>query len=60
MTFVIKHKLDKINQVAKTLSRKLTLLVIVHVEIIGFEYFNELYVEFEGFAHVWDDCRQNK
>ncbi|KAL8116365.1 hypothetical protein AgCh_022751 [Apium graveolens] len=52
-TFVIKHKSGKHNNVADALSRHACMFVIMHNEVVGFEYLKDLYADDEDFGGTW-------
>ncbi|GJY18824.1 putative transcription factor MYB-related family protein [Tanacetum coccineum] len=49
----IKHKAGALNKVADVLSRRHMLLLIMQVQVVGFEKFKELYNDDSDFATIW-------
>ncbi|KAL8116363.1 hypothetical protein AgCh_022749 [Apium graveolens] len=52
-TFMIKHKSGKHNKVVDALSRHACMFVIMHNEVVGFEYLKDLYADDEDFGGTW-------
>ncbi|KAF9666825.1 hypothetical protein SADUNF_Sadunf16G0268700 [Salix dunnii] len=57
-TFTLKHKSGQLNKVADALNWKVSLLITMQAEVIGFKYLKELYAEDEDFGHNWNKCQQ--
>ncbi|XP_012066910.2 uncharacterized protein LOC105629876 [Jatropha curcas] len=51
--YVIKHKSGTCNIVADALSRRAALLITIKQEIVGFDFFKDLYTSDEDFAATW-------
>ena len=51
----MKHKAGEQNKVADALSRRAEWLVILKMEIIGFEHLKDLYAHDEDFKKVWEN-----
>ncbi|XP_065874792.1 uncharacterized protein [Euphorbia lathyris] len=54
--YVIKYKQGKENVVADALSRRVSLLNVMHAKCLGFEYIKELYVDDLDFASIYKAC----
>ena len=54
--FVIKHKPDKVNQVADALSRRHLLLNTMHTKVLGFEIVKSMYKNDADFGLIWKYC----
>jgi hypothetical protein len=57
-TFNLKHKLGQLNKVADALSQKVSLLITMRAEVIGFECLKDLYADDEDFRTIWSKCQQ--
>ena len=53
---MIHHKFEINNKVPDALSRRVSLLISLKSEIIGFEFLKDLYKEDKGFAEIWKKC----
>ena len=56
-SFVVKHRADIENKAADALSRRLSLLSIMSVEVIGFERLKEDYDSFPDFGEFYSNLR---
>ena len=57
-TFVLKHRSGKSNRVADALSRRQLLLVVMQVEVVGFDELKNLYPKDFDFAKAWKACKE--
>jgi hypothetical protein len=57
-TFTLKHKSGQLNKVADALSRKVSLLITMRAEVIGFKCLKDLYADDEDFRATWSKCQQ--
>lgn len=56
-TFVIKHKAGTLNKVADALSRRHSLLTMLHASVTGFESLPDLYPLDSFFSKIWSDAK---
>jgi len=54
--YVMKHKQGKINVVANALSRRYTLLNVLDVQYLGFDYIKEIYKDDLDFSLIYQEC----
>lgn len=54
-TFVIKHTFGASNRVADALSRRRSLLAVLHNSVPGFAYLSDLYATYSFFRQIYDD-----
>ena len=52
-TFILKHKSGKSNRVVDALGRRNLLLTEMHIEVVGFKEFTNLYPKDPNFAEAW-------
>ena len=57
-TFVLKHKSGRCNQVADALSRRVTLMNTMQIQLEGFDHIKSLYVQDEDFGEIWSLCKE--
>ena len=57
-TFVLKHRSGKSNRVADALSRRQLLLIVMQVEVVGFDELKNLYPEDPDFSKVRKACKE--
>ena len=57
-TFVLKHRSGRSNKVVDALSRRQLLLIVMQVEVVGFDELKNLYPEDANFAEVWKACKE--
>ena len=55
---MLKHRSERSNRVANALSRRQLLLVVMQVEVVGFDELNNLYPEDPNFSKVWKACKE--
>ncbi|KAL5550235.1 hypothetical protein UlMin_000411 [Ulmus minor] len=55
-SYVFKHKPGSNNQVADALSRRPSLLSVMHSEVVGFDNLQEEYVSDHDFGLIWEKC----
>ncbi|KAL5547313.1 hypothetical protein UlMin_007000 [Ulmus minor] len=55
-SYVFKHKPGSNNQVADALSRRPSLLYVMHFEVVGFDNLQEEYVFDHDFGLIWEKC----
>ena len=55
---MLKHRSGRSNRVADALSRRLLLLTIMQVEVVGFDELKNLYQEDPNFAKAWKACKE--
>lgn len=59
-TFVFKDKSSAKNEVDDVLSRRYTLITLMHVKVVGFEVVKEFYEKDIEFSHIWSACSKGK
>ena len=59
-TFVLRHKSGNYNQVANVLSRRVSLLNSVSVEMDVFHSIPNMYSNDEDFGHIWKICKSGQ
>ena len=57
-TFVLKHRSGKSNRVADALSRRQLLLIVMQVEVVGFDELKNLYPKDPEFSEAWKACKE--
>ena len=55
-TFVLKHRSGRPNRVADALSRRQLFLIVMQVEVVGFDELKDLYPKDLDFAEAWKAC----
>ena len=55
-SYVFKHKAGINNKVANALSRRPSLLSIMHSEVVGFENLQDVYPTDPDFGTIWAKC----
>ena len=57
-TFVLKHRSGRSNRVADALSRRWLLLIVMQVEVVGFDELKDLYPKDPNFAEACKACTE--
>ena len=57
-TFVLKHRSGRSNRVANALSMRQLLLIVMQVEVVGFNELKNLYPEDPDFVEAWKACKE--
>ena len=57
-TFVLKHRSRRSNRVGDALSRKQFLLIVMQVEVVGFDEIKNLYPEDLDVVENWKACKE--
>ena len=53
---MLKHRSGRSNRVADALNRRLLLLTVMQVEVVGFAKLKDLYLKDPDFAKAWKAC----
>ena len=56
---MLKHRSGKSNRVVDALSRRQLLLIVMQVEVVGFDELKNLYPEDPDFAEAWKACKEH-
>ena len=55
---MLKHRSGKSNRVEDALNRRQLLLIVMQVEVVGFDELKNLYPEDLDFSEAWKACKE--